>query len=121
LAKQIKKWVLMGNQIIIALDANDDLQDGSVKRMMARQGLREALLTRHRNSPTVPTFHMNFDGKPIDGIFVTKGITLQAGGYYAFHEEVQSPHRALWIDISFENAFGCKIQPSTPAEARSSN
>ena len=78
----------MGDQIIVALDANDDLRDGSVKRMMARQGLREALLTQHKSIPTVPTFHMNSDGKPIDGIFVTRGITLQAGGYYAFHETV---------------------------------
>ncbi len=118
LAKQIKKWTLMGDQIIVALDANDDLRDGSVKRMMARQGLREALLTQHKSIPTVPTFHMNSDGKPIDGIFVTRGITLQAGGYYAFHETVQSPHRALWIDISFEDAFGCKLQTSTPVAAR---
>jgi hypothetical protein len=118
LSNQIKKWALLGDQIVIALDANDDLRDGSVQRMMARQGLREALLTRHKHLPTVPTFHRNSDGKPIDGIFVTKGITLQAGGYYAFHEDVQSPHRALWIDISFQNAFGCKIQTSTPAEAR---
>jgi hypothetical protein len=76
LAKQIKKWELLGGQIVIALDANDNLRVGSVKRMMGRQGLREALLTRHKDLPTVPTFHRNSDGKPIDGIFVTKGITL---------------------------------------------
>jgi hypothetical protein len=95
LAKQIKNgpsWVI---KMIVALDANDNLRDGSVKRMMARQGLREALLTCHKSTPTVPTFHMNSDGKQIDGIFVTRGITLQAGGYYTFHKLVQSPHRAL--------------------------
>jgi hypothetical protein len=118
LAKQIKKWTFMGDQIIVALDANDDLRDGSIKCMMARQRLREALLTRHKSTPTVPTFHMNSDGKPIDGIFVTRGITLQAGRYYAFHETVQSPHWALWVDISFQHAFGCKLQTSTPAAAR---
>jgi hypothetical protein len=118
LAKQIKKWTLMGDQIIVALDANDDLRDGPVKRMMARQGLPEALLRRHKSNRTVPTFHMNSDEKPIDGIFVTRGITLQAGGYYAFYETVQLPHRALWINISFEQAFGCKLQTSTPVAAR---
>jgi hypothetical protein len=118
LAKQKQKWTLMGGQISVAPDADDDLRAGPVKRMMARQGLREALLTLHEVIPTVPTFHMNSDGKPIDGIFVTRGITLEAGGYYVFHESLQSPHRALWIDISFEHAFGCKLQTSTPVAAR---
>jgi hypothetical protein len=47
-----------------------------------------------------------------------RGDTLQACGYYAFHKLVQSPHHALWIDISLEHASGCKLQTSTPAAAQ---
>jgi hypothetical protein len=94
LDKAIKQWSDMGDHIVVALGANDDLRNGIVKRGMARRGLREVLLSKHRDKPTVATFHRNTDGKPIDGIFATRGIKVQAGGYYAFDTEVKSPHRA---------------------------
>ena len=118
LDKAIKQWSDLGDHIVVALDANDDLRNGTVKRGMARRGLREVLLSKHRDKPTVATFHRNTDGKPIDGIFATRGIKIQAGGYYAFDAEVKSPHRALWVDIDFESAFGTKLSPSNKAEAR---
>ena len=107
-----------GDHMVIAMDANDDLRNGPVKRLMARQGLREAILTKHRDKPTVATYNRNHDGKPIDGIFATTGLTIIAGGYYAFDEAMISPHRALWVDIDFESAFGTREAPTGKAEAR---
>ncbi len=78
---------------------------------MARQGLHEAILTKHRDKPTVATYNRNHDCKPIDGIFAT------AGGYYAFDEAIQSPHRALWVDIDLASVFGTKLGPTEKAEA----
>jgi hypothetical protein len=116
--KTLKTWSELGDHIVVAMDANDDLRNGPVKRLMARQGLREALLTRHHDKPTVATYNRNHDCKPIDGIFVTGGIKVTAGGYYAFDEALQSPHRALWLDIDSESVFGLKAAPLEKAEAR---
>ena len=55
LEKAIKRWSELGDHIVIAMDANDDLRNGPVKRLMARQGLREVILSKHRDKPTVAT------------------------------------------------------------------
>ena len=117
LEKAIKTWSAAGNHLVVALDANDDLRNGPVKRLMARQGLREVLLSKHKTKSTVATFNRNTDHKPINDIFATRGIKVQAGGYYAFDEEVKSPHRALWVDIDFASAFGSKLTHSEKVEA----
>jgi exonuclease III len=39
LEKAIKSWSNAGDHMVIAMDANDDLRNGPVKRLMARQGL----------------------------------------------------------------------------------
>jgi hypothetical protein len=118
LEQAIKTWSAVGDHIVIALDANDDLQNGPVKRLMARQGLQEAILTKHRDKPTVATYNGNHDRKPIDGIFATRDIKITAGGYYAFNEAIQSPHRALWVDIDLDSIFGTKLAPTEKAAAR---
>jgi exonuclease III len=118
LQQAIKTWNEVGDHIVIALDANDDLRNGPVKRLMARQGLQEAILTKHRDKPTVATYNRNHDCKPIDGIFATRGINITAAGYYAFDEAIHSPHRALWVDIDLASVFGTKVGPSDKAEAR---
>jgi hypothetical protein len=111
-------WSEVGDHIVIAMDANDDLRNGPLKRLMARQGLHKAILTKHRDKPTVATYNCNHDCKPIDGIFATRGIKIMADGYYAFDKAIKSPHRALWVDINLASVFGTKLGPTEKAEAR---
>lgn len=49
---------------------------------------------------------------PIDSIWTTAGITIQAGGYFAYDEVFPSTdHRCLWMDLSFTSAFGHTMPP----------
>jgi hypothetical protein len=75
-------------------------------------------LTKHHDKPTVAAYNRNHDSKPIDGIFATWGIKITAGGYSAFDEAIQSPHRALWVDINLGSVFGTKLAPTEKAAAR---
>ena len=45
-------------------------------------------------------------------------MKVTAGGYYAFDEAIQSPHRALWVDIDPESVFGTKLAPTEKVAAR---
>jgi hypothetical protein len=116
LQKAIKTRSEVGGHIVIAMDANNYRCNGPVKQLMASQGLHEAILTKHRDKPTVPTYNRNHDCKP--GIFATRGIKMMAGGYYAFDEAIQSPHQALWVGINLASVFGTKLGPTEKAEAR---
>jgi hypothetical protein len=73
---------------------------------MAAVGLRETILERHAHQPTHATYNRNSKGKPIDGIFATAGVQIQAGGNYGFGETVPSTHRALWVDVSIQDLLG---------------
>ncbi|CAJ1966210.1 unnamed protein product, partial [Cylindrotheca closterium] len=43
---------------------------------------------------------------PINGIFVTDGVRVTAGGYLDFQQYFKSDHRGLWIDIDLEATLG---------------
>ena len=105
LATQLQHWRHEGNEIILGIDANDDLRNGVVTKRLANLGMREVILERHQHRGTQNTFHMNKRNKPIDGIFASSGVRVIASGYFDFSEAYPSTHRALWADISVES-FG---------------
>jgi hypothetical protein len=56
--------------------------------------------------PATSTFNCNFQDIPIDGVFATPSVQLQAGGYFAFGQGPGKDHRCLWFDISYQCTFG---------------
>ena len=54
---------------------------------------------------------------PIDGIFISNTIQPQRRGFLPFGE-FPSDHRAIWVDISFDNVFGHKIPKLIIPQAR---
>jgi hypothetical protein len=49
---------------------------------------------------------MNMSSTPIDGIFVSDGVKVTAGGYMEFQQYFNSDHRGLWIDIDLQATLG---------------
>ncbi|CAJ1953071.1 unnamed protein product, partial [Cylindrotheca closterium] len=106
LCKQIQKWRDEGCEVLLGINANEDLSvnsPDSIQQRFRECGMEEAILKRH---PPTPTHQRNQSNVPIDGIFTTSGVPVLAGGYYAFGEFVESDHRALWIDIDLNTALG---------------
>jgi hypothetical protein len=117
LQADLQKWIQAGEQVIVMLDANEDICDGAVQQMFSQMGMHKVLLECNAYLPETSTYSRNFqDTPPIDGIFATPSINLQAGGYLAFGEGPGVDHRALiWLDISYQVAFG----QSAPAMGQS--
>mmetsp|Transcript_23158 Transcript_23158/g.57136 ORF Transcript_23158/g.57136 Transcript_23158/m.57136 type:complete len:97 (-) Transcript_23158:853-1143(-) len=72
---------------------------------MGEAGLSEAILRQH-HGPYPATQKDNRHDCPIDGIFVTDGVRVCAGGYLDFEQYFPSNHRALWIDIHLPSMLG---------------
>ncbi|CAJ1952643.1 unnamed protein product [Cylindrotheca closterium] len=99
LCKQITKWRDEGCEVVLGIDANEDVTVNapqSIRHRFQACGLEEAILKHH---PPQATHQRNQRNIPIDGILTTSGVPILAGGYYAFDKFFNCNHRGLWIDI----------------------
>jgi hypothetical protein len=90
----ITKWRSDGCEVILGVDANEDLSQtgsSSFRHRMDLVGLSEAIMGRHQGLHE-PTYHRNLQGYPIDGIFTTAGVSVTSGGYSNFDEHFSSDH-----------------------------
>jgi len=116
LEEELNKVMETGDHIILMLDANSSMKDSDLSRTLSNIYLKEAILDRHGMQGPA-THKRNSTSTPIDGIWVSSGLDILKGGYFAYDEVVPSDHRCLWIDVSFVTAFGhnmpplCKRQP----------
>lgn len=108
LVKYLTPFQAAGEQIIVMMDCNEDVRCEFIKSTFARIGLREAI-TENREGAADATYHRNTTRTPIDGIFMSESLFLQAGGYLPFGY-LPSDHRAIYIDILITNAFGFRIR-----------
>jgi hypothetical protein len=80
LSGELDHWLLTGDQIIIALDANEDMRTGAVATAFRSRHLREVILDRHGNNAPPTTDN---GSTVIDGIWATPIIQIECGGYLA--------------------------------------
>ena len=67
----------------------------------------------------VNTYRRNTKNVPIDGIWISPNLEIKAGGYFAFDEVFQgTDHRTLWVDITYNMAFGHNMAPLVKPQAR---
>jgi hypothetical protein len=106
LDKEIEGWLQNGEELVIALDANEDVRSGATNTMLTQHGLKEAILDKHSHLSAPATVNSNHSRTPIDGIWTTAGLTIQRAGYGAQGEGYPSDHRLLYIDIHTRSLYG---------------
>lgn len=111
-------WKALGDHIVIGLDANEDVRRGDTATIFASLGMREVILDAHANKSPPATCDKNMNREPIDGIFATPGLGILAGGYSPFNSGCPSDHRYLWIDITYQDAYGYPAPPLVSPEVR---
>ena len=122
LINEIVKWRSEGCEVILGIDANEDLSRNhpqSFRHLLRESGMTEAILARH-HGPYPATQQSNSGQSPIDGIFISSGVALLSGGYLDFHQYFQSDHRGIWIDIDLWKTLG-RTQPKKKFPARRLN
>lgn len=113
----IKKFLDMGDHIILMLDGNSNMKGSDLSRALTQLSLVEAILERH-GSDGPATHKRNSTKTPIDGIWLSPGLKLERGGYFEYDEVIPSDHRCLWVDLSFTMAFGHNMPPLCKRQLR---
>lgn len=116
LCKEIKKSMEKGEQIVLTLDANEDIRSGYARDKFTALNLIEINIHRHGND--APATY-NRGSKPIDGIFVSTTLIHSRCGYLAHGDTPTGcDHRALYIDLYTSAAFGNSIPTHKPSIRR---
>ena len=71
LLKEVATWKLEGDQIIIGMDANDDVQDSHFAAMMCRAKFFEVIMDKHGWAG--PSMYAQ-GTKPVDAIWVLSSL-----------------------------------------------
>ena len=98
-------WIDDGDDIVLMMDANEDVRAGPLSNMLRQLGMRDLILDRHGHKEPPATHYENDNKVPIDAIFSTLQGDIK-GGYLAVDEGPPGDHRTLWVDIPFQIAFG---------------
>ena len=102
----LQGWLDAGLHIILGIDANEDVRNGTLARQLLTLGLQEAVTTRHRHNSPPATQNRNRSRTPIDGLWTSRSLEVVKAGYLAFGGGCPSDHRALWIDVSTSSILG---------------
>jgi hypothetical protein len=110
---EVAGWIKEGDQVLVMLDGNEDVQGTGISKVFEEVGLREVILERHGVVDAPLTY--NQGPVPIDGIWASLTLGGVKAGYVAFGSAVLSDHRCLWVNISFQDAFGHVMPPIATA------
>ena len=111
LCKEVEKWLESGDQLVIGIDANEDVRRGELTVKLEQLGLVDSVTTAHgKQGP--PTY--NRGSVPIDGLFVSRTLRGLKCGYDGFVWD----HRLLWIEVPLTIAFGHDVPPIVAVKAR---
>ena len=101
-----------GNHVVLGMDANDDIRDGTVTKALSEVGIFEAVVSNHGGESVPATCATNKQRKPIDSIWTSPGLTVLKCGFLPFHEiyGFNSDHRLIWADICNEDLLGHRPQ-----------
>ena len=118
LCLEINKFKGEGDHIILLLDGNQDMRQGTLASRLQDCDLREVILEKFgNNAPS--TYRRNTSRTPIDGIWASPSINIEGGGYFLFDEVFPDTyHKCLWVDITYITAFGHNMPAIVRPSAR---
>ena len=101
-----------GNNVVLGMDANDDVRDGEVMKALMEIGIFDAVVSNHGGKSVPTTCATNKQRKPIDSIWISPGLTVLRCDFLPFHETYcfNSDHQLIWADICNEDLFGAYSQ-----------
>ena len=111
LVNSIKAWILLGDSIVLGIDANDDVRHSRLTNQLSEIGLRDGILSTHPSMSPPATHNRNLNRTPIDAIFVSSNVIVTRAGYAPFDgpHSFQSDHRMLWVELDNISILGKKL------------
>ena len=103
----LRQWRGLGDRIILMMDANDKVLDGTLSKMLAEEDIemREAV---HSKVPG-PGPNTHFRGTDsIDGIWYTSDLELRGASYLPFDADM-GDHRPVLADFTQASVLGINL------------
>ena len=90
-----------GNNVVLGMDANDDVWDGEVTKAFMEIDIFKAVVSNHGGESVPATCATNKQRKPIDSIWTSPVLTVLRCGFLPFVETYgfKSDHRLIWVDM----------------------
>jgi hypothetical protein len=98
------------DHVILLIDGNANMKNSDLCTQLHQLSLREVILEKHGLQGPA-THKRNATSSPINGVWMSPGLKIEKGGYFASDEVIPSDHRCLWADITFMSAFGHNMAP----------
>jgi len=114
LQREIKNQ-LYDKQIILMLDANENVENGNFNDMMNGLGMRNGIQSRIAQ-PMPPTHHRG--SRPISAIYCSRNIIVTRSGILPIGMGVRGDHRNIYIDVQTQLVMGGKMFMITPPPMR---
>jgi hypothetical protein len=100
----INQFLEVGDHIILMIDGNSNMKSSDLSNTLSQLSLKEAILDKHGLQGPA-THKRNATSSPIDDIWISPGLEISQGGYFAYDQVIPSDHRCIWINISFMVAW----------------
>jgi hypothetical protein len=109
LGQFLQKCKANGRKLILFIDANKDMTEGYMQRMLSSEdlGMRKVALSHHPSLPKTSTY-MRGDQpgkKPIDGCWMTDDLPVEVAGWLAVHK-CPGDHQVMMVDIDTKALLG---------------
>ena len=97
-----------GHNVVLGIDANDDIRDGKVTEGPMEIGMYEAVVSNRGGESVPATCATNKQRKHIDSSWTSPGLTVMRCSFLPFHDVYgfQSDHQLIWADICNEDMTG---------------
>ena len=100
---ELETVIKSGINVILAIDANDDIVSGQFSKKMKTIGLFNSLT--NNSFPPIPPTHYN-GSKPISTIYCTQSLQILRTGILQKYTGVRGDHKNIFIDISESTFLG---------------
>ena len=103
------------HNIVLMLDANEDVEDGQFNSMMNDIGLINGIRKRVF-SPMPPTHHRG--SRPISTFYCSRNIQIKRAGILPIAMGISGDHRNMFIDVETKSILGGKMYMITPPQMK---
>ena len=104
LLRHIREWRLAGEEVLLALDANQDVYDGTLGMALSHPPFDMGCMMEQATGSRVPNSHHR-GHVPISTIYGSKGIQTGDGMVYPHFYGI-GDHRVFVLEVSAESLFG---------------
>jgi hypothetical protein len=90
------------------MDANDDVRNGSVSKLLKEVGMMEGVIAHHKTANVPATCSKNRSRMPIDTMRISTGVEILQCGFLPFHNYLgfNSDQQLVWVEIDNTPIFG---------------